>query len=73
MDMRIIPPLRIKSMLESNPLKSIMLVRRLAVPANLQFNPEGGRLVTGKQVAASCDISNIYIYIYNVIYIYIYR
>ena len=30
MDMRI-PPLRIKIMLESNPLKSIMLVRRLAV------------------------------------------
>ena len=26
-----IPPLRIKIMLESNPLKSIMLVRRLAV------------------------------------------
>ena len=30
MDMRI-PPLRIKSVLEPNPLKSIMLVRRLAV------------------------------------------
>ena len=30
MDMRI-PPLRIKIMLESNPLKSIVLVRRLAV------------------------------------------
>ena len=30
MDVRI-PPLRIKIMLESNPLKSIMLVRRLAV------------------------------------------
>ena len=30
MDMRI-PPLDIKIMLESNPLKSIMLVRRLAV------------------------------------------
>ena len=30
MDMRI-PPLRIKILLESNPLKSIILVRRLAV------------------------------------------
>ena len=30
MDMRI-PPLRIKIMLESNPLRSIMLVQRLAV------------------------------------------
>ena len=32
MDMRI-PLLGIKIMLESNPMKSIMLVRRLAVPA----------------------------------------
>ena len=32
MDM-IIPPLRLKIMLESNPLKSTMLVRRLAVCA----------------------------------------
>ena len=29
-----IPPLRIEIMLESNPLKSIMLVRRLAVPSH---------------------------------------
>ena len=37
-----IPPLRIKIMLESNPLKSTMLVRRLAVAAEARPRPRGG-------------------------------
>ena len=52
MDMRI-PPLRIKIMLESNTLKSIMLVRRLAVAVCL-FASElrhsvGGSVATGRR------------------------
>ena len=47
-----IPPLRIKMMLESNPLKSTMLVRRLAVhPVSItrfplrRFSPGAGLLI----------------------------
>ena len=69
MDMRF-PPLRIRIMPESNPPKSRVLVRRLAIE----------RLAASKDLEDSANICvyvciYIYIYIYNIhlhIYIYIY-
>ena len=84
MDMGIPPP-RIQVMLESNPLKSIMLVRRLTVSGALvgvggsDFSSVGG--VSPRARALSPLIQQylslyiyiyIYIYIYTCIYIYIY-
>ena len=42
MDMRI-PPLKIKIMLESNPLKSRILVQRLAVLPRGEIPPDTGK------------------------------
>ena len=70
-----IPPLRIKIKLESNPLKSTMLVGRLGVrtcqDALAVFRP-----VRASQQVEGCVYIYIYIYIYNIcvcIYIYIER
>ena len=53
-----IPPLNIKILLESNPLRSRILVRRLAA--------------TVSKSLLGCVYIYIYIYIYIHIYIYIY-
>ena len=52
MDMRI-PPLRIKIMLSSNPLKSMMLVLRLAVDVSDVSYPAGGIPMSAKQTLLS--------------------
>ena len=83
MDMRI-PPLETKILLESNPPKSMILVRKLAetVPwlgFRSFFCSEGGRdclsfsaLAWQRQACAASTCIYIYIYIYICICIYIY-
>ena len=72
MDMRI-PPLIIKIMLESNPLKSIMPVRRLAVhycgdPRRRRIRTEAAE----KEIRIPArEAQYIYIYIYTYIHIHI--
>ena len=75
MDMRI-PPLRLKIMLESNPSKSIVLVRRLAVRCRFLAAMVSTRIAAR---LGGVGRAHIYIYIYReremyvYIYIYIYR
>ena len=80
-DMRI-PPLKIKSMPESSPLKSRILVRRLAVSVRVCLSQTlcttgssfARRLAVSPIANICCEPSScrIYVYVYTYLYIYIY-
>ena len=78
-----IPPLEIKIMLASNPLKSIMLVRRLAVRRRVYVygTVQCSRVKTSNRARTERAINKedtkrpqtcVYMYMYVYIYIYIY-